>query len=157
MDFQRRYFLLKTVEEMAGVLEKIKQLPDEVEFSATRSGGKGGQNVNKVSTKVELRFDVNNSAILSETQKKKILVKLGNRISSDGILIMTADDTRSQFKNKEIVTRRFLEEITLALRKEKKRIPTRKSKASVEETLKKKKIKSEKKKRRKGIDVSKHD
>ncbi|MFW6327140.1 MAG: alternative ribosome rescue aminoacyl-tRNA hydrolase ArfB [Bacteroidota bacterium] len=142
---------------MAGVLEKIKQLPDEVEFSATRSGGKGGQNVNKVSTKVELRFDVNNSAILSETQKKKILVKLGNRISSDGILIMTADDTRSQFKNKEIVTRRFLEEITLALRKEKKRIPTRKSKASVEETLKKKKIKSEKKKRRKGIDVSKHD
>ena len=137
---------------MAGMNSKFEKLLAEASFHATRSGGSGGQNVNKVSTKVELRFDVSNSSHLTEIQKKKILNKHGNRVSSEGILILTADDTRSQFKNREIVSQRFMKLIGDALKREKKRVPTEKTKTSIEKTLKKKKIRGEKKQLRKKID-----
>ena len=122
-----------------------KNLLKEVFFKAVRSGGKGGQNVNKVSSKVELFFDVVNSNYLSDEQKEIILKKLSAKISDEGILRLTADSERSQFSNKEIVSAKFLALIQKALTPKKKRIASKPSKASKEERLKLKKEKSEKK------------
>ena len=105
--------------------------------------------MNKVSTKVELLFDVEGSAVLSEEQKITIRQKLKNRISKDGLLILQCGETRSQIKNKEIVFNRFLALLEVALKPVRKRVPTKPSKASVERRLKDKKSHSEKKDLRK--------
>ncbi|MGC9343858.1 MAG: alternative ribosome rescue aminoacyl-tRNA hydrolase ArfB, partial [Bacteroidales bacterium] len=105
----------------------MQDLNPEIEYSFSRSSGPGGQNVNKVSTKAELRFHVNNSVLLNENQKKKIASKLSNRINTNGELVLTSDETRSQLKNKEIVTAKFYELLEEALKKKKKRIPTKPS------------------------------
>jgi len=130
------------------VIDEIR-LKSEVKYRYSRSSGPGGQSVNKLSTQVELLFDVENSGQLSEDQKIVILEKLKNRITNDGILALKCDETRSQLKNKEIVLNRFLKLIADALKPAKKRKPTKRSKASVEKRLRNKKIKSEKKKDRK--------
>jgi ribosome-associated protein len=129
----------------------LENLLKEVSFKAVRSGGKGGQNVNKVSTKVELSFDLNNSNFLSDEQKEIILEKLSSKISAEGILRLTADSERSQFSNKEIVSEKFLVLIQKALTPKKKRVASKPSKSSKEERLKLKKEKSEKKELRKKI------
>lgn len=121
----------------------------ELIFTATRSSGKGGQNVNKVSTKVELRFDVLNSESLKSDEKERIYSKLGNRISGEGILILTSDSERTQLGNKKKVIELFFELIGKALVKPKKRIETNPTKASKEKRLKEKKLQSDKKKQRK--------
>ena len=127
-------------------------LISEVEYKFSRSGGPGGQSVNKVSTQVELLFDVNSSAFLSEAEKSTILEKLKNRITNDGILALKCNDTRSQFNNRELVLQRFFMVLEEALKPVKERKPTKKSKASIEKRLKNKKIQSEKKKDRKITD-----
>ena len=124
-------------------------LNKEVKYRTSRSSGAGGQHVNKVSTKVELIFDVNRSAVLSEEQKTIIHDKLKNRISNEGLLILQCDETRSQLKNKEIVFNRFILLIEDALKPKKERKPTKPTKSSVEKRLKDKKTKSEKKDLRK--------
>lgn len=124
-------------------------LKTELKFRTSRSSGPGGQSVNKVSTKVELLFDVWNSNILSEEQKEIITTKLKNRINTDGILYISSDETRSQLKNKELVIERFMNLLEDALKPIKKRKPTKPSKASKEKRLKTKKIKSDKKDLRK--------
>ncbi len=73
----------------------------EIQYSASRSGGPGGQNVNKVSTKIELRFNVRNSVSLTETEKEKILVQLKNRINSEGELLIVSQTERTQLLNKK--------------------------------------------------------
>ena len=123
----------------------FENLLKEVSYKAVRSGGKGGQNVNKVSTKVELTFDISGSSFLSEEQKEIILKKLSSKISAEGILRLTADSERSQFSNKEIVSEKFLVLIQKALIPKKKRVASKPSKSSKEERLKLKKEKSEKK------------
>lgn len=128
------------------------ELLNEVRYRTSRSSGAGGQNVNKVSTKVELLFDVAASQILSEDQKNLVFKKLKNRISNDGLLMLQCDETRSQFKNKEIVNERFLGLIEKALRPVKKRRPSRPTRASVEKRIKGKKMISEKKENRKKPD-----
>lgn len=130
----------------------FEMLISEVEYKFSRSGGPGGQSVNKVSTQVELLFDVNSSAFLSEAEKSTILEKLKNRITNDGILALKCNDTRSQFNNRELVLQRFLKLLEEALKPVKERKPTKKSKASIEKRLKNKKIQSEKKKDRKITD-----
>lgn len=125
--------------------EKLVKLSREVSYRTSRSSGAGGQHVNKVSTKVELLFDVNASEVLSDDQKEIIQRKLANRISNEGVLSMQCDETRSQSKNKEIVTDRFISLIYDALRPIKKRKATKPTKASVEKRLNLKKQKSEKK------------
>ncbi len=125
------------------------RLKSEVKYKFSRSSGPGGQSVNKLSTQVELLFDVGNSNLLNEDQKLTILDKLKNRINNDGILSLKSDETRSQLKNKEIVISRFFKLIEDSLKPVKKRKPTKRSKASVEKRLRNKKIKSEKKKDRK--------
>jgi len=124
------------------------QLIKELEFKATRSSGKGGQNVNKVSTKVELRFDVSNSLLLSDNEIVRISEKLKNRISLEGILILSSDSERTQLGNKRKVIELFFSLIEKALYKPKKRIKTKPTKASKERRLKEKKIKSDRKQSR---------
>lgn len=123
---------------------------NELGFKAVRSSGSGGQNVNKVSTKVELRFDVDQSEYLTHEEKERLKNKLKNRISSDGILIITSDTERTQLRNKKNAIAIFFELIEKALKKPKKRKKTKPTKASKEKRLKEKKIQSEKKQLRKG-------
>lgn len=130
----------------------------EFVFKTSRSGGSGGQHVNKVETRVELLFDIGKSQLLSEDEKKKILVKLSNRIDKEGILHLDASSERSQGRNKELVITKFYELLEEALKEEKTRKPTKPPKAAKEKRLKNKQKQSEKKQRRsgdfsKGIDM----
>lgn len=121
----------------------------ELIFKASRSSGSGGQNVNKVSTKVELRFDIDSSLLLADNEKNRIKIKLKNRISSENILIISSDSERTQLGNKKKAIEIFFDLLEKALRKPKKRIKTKPTKASKERRLKEKKRKSDKKKYRK--------
>ncbi len=122
----------------------------ELIYKTSRSSGSGGQNVNKVETKVELRFDIQNSTQLTENEKVIIFSKLKNRISSERILIIACDTERTQLANKKKVSELFLQLIEKALVKPKKRVKTKPTKASKEKRLKDKKVQSEKKQYRKG-------
>ncbi len=126
----------------------IPDFSPELSYSFVRSGGKGGQNVNKVSTKVLLRFDIFDSTLLADWQKEIIREKLRSYISQNDILQLTCEATRSQLKNKEIVTTRFHHLIQTALTPVKPRKKTRVSRAVKERRLKTKAINSEKKKNR---------
>ena len=126
-----------------------KQLIQEVSYKAVRSSGAGGQNVNKVSSKVELHFMMANSGAFSESEKERVLNKLQSRLTNNGELILQSDESRSQHKNKELVTQRFLEIIKKALVKPKSRKKTKPSRASKLKRLRNKKMHSEKKSNRK--------
>jgi ribosome-associated protein len=120
----------------------------ELVFSASRSSGPGGQNVNKVSTKMELRFHVNGSALLSTEEKERIIEKLGSRINKEGELRLVSQSARTQLSNKQLVIEKFYALLTKALSKRKKRNPTRPSAASREKRLEDKRILSQKKEQR---------
>lgn len=132
----------KKIETIKDLLEK------ELVFSTSRSGGPGGQHVNKTNTKVELRFDIKNSVVLNEEMKAILLSKLQSRINNEGELILVVQEERSQIRNKEIAIQKFFELLEKALTPEKKRRPTRPSTSSKLKRLKKKKVKSESKQRR---------
>ena len=130
-----------------------KQLENECVFSTSRSSGPGGQNVNKVNTKVELRFAVSNSAALSEGEKSRILLKLGNRINSEGELLLTSSSERTQLGNKKQVIERFFMLIEKALTILPKRMKTKPTTASKLKRLYGKKVNSLKKQFRKPPDT----
>lgn len=126
-----------------------KILESEIKFQYSGSSGPGGQNVNRVYTKVELRFDVNNSKSFSDEEKEILNKKLTNKISKEGILRIVCSESRSMLKNKDLCLKKFYETIDLALKKPKKRLKTSIPKRISEMRLKKKKENTEKKERRK--------
>ena len=127
---------------------QVNFLP-ELTFKTSRSGGKGGQNINKVSTKVELNFDVLHSALLTEEQKEKVITKLGKRITKEGILRIVVQSERSQLYNKRLAINKFYELLKKSFLEKKKRRLTKPSKVAIEKRLNEKKMTGEKKKQRK--------
>ncbi len=125
----------------------------EINFKAIRSSGPGGQHANKVSSKIELSFDVLNSKLLTAEQKQLLLKNIANRLTKDNILILQCDESRSQHKNKEIVIDRFLKLLEKGLTIPKKRKPTKPTKASIKKRLDSKKKISVKKATRKNPDL----
>lgn len=131
------------------------RIPDgEFIFSTSRSGGPGGQNVNKVNTKVELRFNVWESDSLSPEEKSKIERKLKNRINSNGELLIVSQSERTQLRNKKKALEKFYELLALALTEKKKRKKTMPTKASKAKRLEKKKMRGTIKKLRKESGLS---
>ena len=116
-----------------------ENLIKELKFKAVRSSGAGGQHVNKVSSKVELIFDLLNSMEFSEEEKELLQKNLKTKLTKDVVLLLQCDESRSQHKNKELVIKRFFEIITNALKVPKKRKATKPSKSSIRKRLEKKK------------------
>jgi ribosome-associated protein len=136
---------------MIAIMPGLSIPEDELHFDASRSGGPGGQNVNKVSSRVTLTFDINASAALSDDQKVALLQKLTRRINKEGILRVISQRTRSQELNRSDATDRFSELLREALTPQPKRIKTRVPRAAhtrrVEEKKKRAVVKQTRSKR----------
>ncbi len=128
-------------------------LLSELNYKAVRSSGAGGQNVNKVSSKVVLTFDLENSQGLEEVEKIYLKEKLASKLTQEFILLLNCDEDRSQVKNKTIVTKRFLSIIEKGLQKPKPRTATKTPKRVIEKRLNSKKIMSVLKQNRKKPDL----
>ena len=137
---------------MPEAISSIPDLSSEFLFQASRSSGPGGQNVNKVNSKIELRFHIQNSLILSDHQKEILLSKLASRISAEGFLIVVSQRDRSQLSNKEDAIGKAYELMEKALRPVKRRKRTRPTRSSVEKRLTEKRIKSDIKQNRQRLD-----
>ncbi|MEP0211612.1 MAG: alternative ribosome rescue aminoacyl-tRNA hydrolase ArfB [Cellulophaga sp.] len=125
------------------------QIIQELQFKAVRSSGAGGQHVNKVSTKIELTYDLQNSTAVTDKEKERLLLKLSNRLTKENVLLLQCDDSRSQHKNKDLVIKRFLELVKSALIVPKKRKKTKPSRSAIEKRLNTKKKSALKKANRK--------
>lgn len=125
----------------------------EFRFNSSRSGGPGGQHANKTETQVELRFNIPESSILNEAEKQRLLKKLSSKVTKEGELIVTAESKRSQVQNKEEAIEKFYSMVEKALRKPKKRKPTKPTRTSKKKRLEEKKKHSEKKAKRKPPEV----
>lgn len=133
--------------------ELLKQdFSTEFQFQASRSGGAGGQNVNKVSTKVELRFNVLTSTFLDENQRELIQKKCKNQINSEGELIIVSQEERTQLRNKNTVVKKFRELLIKALTVPKKRLKVTPTAGMIATRLKNKKMDAEKKANRGKVD-----
>lgn len=127
---------------------ETQKIIKELDFKAVRSSGAGGQNVNKVSSKVVLSFDLNKSEALTTEEKILLETKLASRLTNENVLILQCDEDRSQLKNKGIVIKRFLALIEQGLVIPKIRKATKISKSAIRKRLKTKKNTSEIKKNR---------
>jgi len=126
-----------------------EEIIKELNFKAIRSSGAGGQHVNKVSSKVELTFDLLNSNVLSDREKTWLTDKLSTKLTKENQLILFCDESRSQHKNKDIIIKKFLDIIIENLKRPKKRKPTKPSKSSIQKRIDTKQKNSAKKSLRK--------
>jgi ribosome-associated protein len=128
---------------MAIVINQDLSIPDtDVRFSAARSGGPGGQHVNKVNSRVILEFDVLNTSALRPSQKRKIFERVGQRMNQQGILRLQAQRYRSQSANRADLVEKFIEILQDALRPVKSRVPTRVPRSVREKRLEEKKLRT---------------
>ena len=137
---------------MAAKAPEIEEIENELKFTASRSGGPGGQSVNKVNTKVTLRWDVKNSISIDDEQRLRITEKLAIVINNEGEVVLTAQTNRSQLQNKEEVIQKLNGMLTKAFIVRKARKPTKRTKASIQRRLAAKKKQSDKKKLRKDLE-----
>lgn len=137
---------------MTDTVTNIPDLSAEFIFQTSRSSGPGGQNVNKVNSKVELRFSISNSQFLSEEQKEILLSRLSNRINLEGYLVVVSQKDRSQIANKEDVINKTYVMLAKALKPVKSRKSTRPTRSSIEKRLNEKRIKGEIKQSRQKIE-----
>lgn len=121
---------------------------DELRYTYVRSSGPGGQNVNKLATKVELRFDLESCTALDDTTKTRLRTLAGSRLTQDGQLVLVAQETRSQSQNLELAREKLVELVKAALHRPKKRRPTKPTKGSKERRLKAKRAAGDKKRGR---------
>lgn len=128
-----------------------QELIRELNFKAVRSGGAGGQHVNKVSSKVVLFWPLADSTVFNEEEKSRLTKKLSNYISKEGLLILSAEDTRSQVKNKELVIQKLVALLKTALVQQKIRKETKVPKSVIRKNQENKKKLSLKKELRKRI------
>ena len=133
------------------IMFKERDFIPEFTFKASLSSGKGGQHVNKVSTKIELRWSVADSQLLNEEEKKTVNQKLASRINSEGVLKIVSQAARSQLQNKQITIKKFYSLLEHALIKKKKRKATKPTAAAIEKRMTEKKNISEKKATRKKV------
>jgi len=131
--------------EMSNGRLNASMLNKELEFTASRSEGPGGQNVNKVNSRITLRWDIANSLVISDEERRLIIDKLSSFITKGGVLILSAQDKRSQLQNKEAVLQKLDWLLVKAFEVKKERKPTKPSKAAKAERIRKKKLRSEKK------------
>ena len=124
-------------------------LKSELSYKYVRSSGSGGQHVNKVSSKAELYFNLKDSKVFNDDEKQKLSEFFNNRLTKENILILACDESRSQFRNKALVTQRFIALIQEGLKKEKIRIATRIPRGVKKRRLKNKRINADKKAKRK--------
>jgi ribosome-associated protein len=128
---------------------KTEILLTEIHFKGIRSSGAGGQNVNKVASKIEVTFDVKNSNGLTEAEKERLYQTLSSKLTKENVLIFQCDESRSQHKNKDLSIKRFLKTISNGLKVPKPRKATKPSKSSILKRLEKKKFLASKKENRK--------
>ena len=126
--------------------EPLPDLSSEMIITTSRSSGPGGQNVNKLETKVEIKLDVRNSSLLTPDQKERILLKLGNKLIQSSVLAVSSQEGRTQGKNKENAVKKLYKILEEALEEEKERVPTRPTEESKEIRMKVKRKLSENKK-----------
>jgi len=131
----------------------VIKLLEECTYRFVRSGGKGGQNVNKVSSKVLLQWEPTKSKAINEEEKSILLAKLENRLSNDLLFQITCDTSRSQWENREEANKKLLKLLQKSLTPKKKRIPVKISKADKRKRTEEKKLQSEKKANRKKINL----
>lgn len=124
------------------MISNMESLEPFISYKTSRSGGKGGQHVNKVSSKVELLFDLNACHLLTEEQKQRIKTKLTQRIQSEGKIQVICQQDRSQLKNKEIAKKKLITLINHALKIPQQRKASKRSRASIEKRLDNKRQKS---------------
>ena len=123
---------------MIAIMAGVEIPENELEFIASRSGGPGGQNVNKVSSRITLRFDLERTTAFSDAHRARIRTRLASRINNEGVLQITSQRTRSQDLNREDVVARLVELLRGALHVEKARVRTKATRSSHEERLKEK-------------------
>jgi len=127
---------------MIAIMAGVEVPETELEFIASRSGGPGGQNVNKVSSRITLRFDLERTTALTAEQRQRVRQKLSSRISNEGVLQISSQRTRSQDLNREDAVARFAELLRGALHEDKARVKTKATRSSREERLKEKRIRT---------------